>query len=250
MITEELALHRLKMLQVLLKSRNEYLQMQWIEQSVKLENLELEICFPLQDDFYIGDPNDHQQLQDERYYKTLELPKFQRVVEVMARSGEAFEHQQELATYYQTIVEEAELLKKSFEQIRHYFWLRLWIWNTPNNIHISFPWYDSLSEIQKFFAWIKTPSDKAFIDMDQGWQIEAIQTQDAIHIRQTDPDFDEELANIAVPKQPFVELVSQVEARTQRIIDNLSRTLGADVWSQYQNEVHFGTPTWSPKTTK
>lgn len=222
-------------------------EMDWVKNSRKIKDLDVEICFQLQDNFYVGDPNSHEQLQDEKYREPIELPPFERVVESMARTSESIENIDELVSYYKTIIEKAEALNKSFNEIRQYFWLRLWFWNTEEDIHISFPWYDSLSEMQQFTTWLKAdPEKEAYIDMDQGWQIEAIRSGEYLYIRQTDPDYDEEHASISIPFEIFTKAISEVEVRAIEIILSLSSSVGADVWSKYLQDAKFGTPEWQP----
>lgn len=224
--------------------------MDWTKNSRKIESLDLEICFQLQDNFYTGDPNNVDQQDDERYREPLELPPFARAVETLARTSEAIQHRNDLAVYYKTIVERSAALNKGFNEIRQYFWLRLWFWNTDEDVHISFPWYDSLSEMQQFIAWVKGDrSADSFVDMDQGWQIEAVQSDDLLHIRQTDPDHDEEHSNIAVAFEPFAEAVVEVEARAIEIISSLTNSLGTDVWTKYVEDATFGTVEWQPEKT-
>lgn len=221
-------------------------EMDWIKNSKEIDSLELEVCFQLQDTFYIGDPNSHEQLQDEKYHEPLELPAFERVVPTMARTSEAIGNTEALAAYYKSIIEKAAVLKKPFNEIRQDFWLRLWLWNTEQDVHISFPWYDSLSEMQQFFSWLKNNPEDPYVDMDQGWQIEAILEGDHIHIRQIDPDFNEEYSNVSVPFAKFLQAANKVEARAQEIIASLAKELGVDVWTKYLNNASFGTSEWQP----
>jgi hypothetical protein len=221
-------------------------EMAWIEKSKNIDGLELEVCFQLQDSFYIGDPNSHEQLQDEKYREAMALPSFERVVPTMARTSEAIENTNELASYYKNIIEKSVALEKPFNDIRQYFWLRLWFWNTEEDVHISFPWYDSLSEMQQFFSWLKGNPGEPYIDIDQGWQVDAVRVGENLHIRQIDPDYDEEYSNVLLPFEIFVQKANEVENRTQQIISSLSKELGIDVWSKYLNEASFGTEEWQP----
>lgn len=164
----------------------------------------------------------------------------------MARTSEAIENTNALVSYYKNIIEKSEALSKPFNEIRQYFWLRLWFWNTGEDVHISFPWYDSLSEMQQFFTWLKNNPEEPYIDMDQGWQIEAIRYGENLHVRQIDPDDDEEYANVSVPFEVFRGKAKEVEKRAQSIIADLSKELGVDVWSKYLRDASFGTEEWQP----
>ncbi|WP_156480573.1 hypothetical protein [Aquipseudomonas alcaligenes] len=221
-------------------------ELDWVKQSKNIDYLDLEVCFQLHDNFYIGDPNSHEQLQDEKYRETVKLPPFERVVPTMARTSEAIGHTNELASYYKNLIEKSVGRNKPFNEIRQYFWLRLWFWNTEEDVHVSFPWYDSLSEMQQLFSWLKGHPEEPYIDMDQGWQIEAVRIGENVHIRQSDPDCDEEYANVSVPFEVFFNKANEVENRAQQIITNLSKELGVDVWSKYLQDARFGTEKWQP----
>jgi hypothetical protein len=221
-------------------------ELDWVKESKNIDCLDLEVCFQLQDNFYIGDPNSYEQLQDDKYLEAVELPPFERVVPTMARTSEAIGYTNELASYYKNLIEKSVGRNKPFNEIRQYFWLRLWFWNTEEDVHVSFPWYDSLSEMQQFFSWLKGHPEEPFIDMDQGWQIEAVRIGENIHIRQSDPDCDEEYANVSVPFEVFFKNANEVENRAKQIITNLSKELGADVWSKYLQDARFGTEEWQP----
>ncbi|QLE98257.1 hypothetical protein [Neptunomonas phycophila] len=221
-------------------------EMDWIENSKEINDLEIEICFQLQESFYTGDLNNYEQLQDKKYHEAIEMPSFGRVVETMARTSEVIDSQEELVSYYKTVIEKSQALNKPFNEIKQYFWLRLWFWNTGEDVHISFPWYDSLSEIQKFFSWLRSNPEQDYVDMDQGWQIEAVRSGNRLHIRQTDPDDGEEYANISVPFAVFLEKSIEVEARALTIIGTLSSNIGVDVWSKYLQDAKFGTSEWQP----
>lgn len=218
--------------------------MDWLEKSKFIDSLDLEVCFQIQDKFYIGCPNSHEQLQDDKFYEDLDLPSFERVVPTLIRTSEANGHIDELVSYYRKIIVKSIARDQSFNEIRSYFWLRLWLWNTAEDVHISFPWYDSLSEMQNFFSWLQGNSEQPYIDIDQGWQVDAARVGENVHIRQIDPDCDEEYANVSVPYAKIIQKVSEVESRAQHIISNLSKELGVDVWSQYIKDVNFGTKEW------
>ena len=143
-------------------------EMDWVKKSKEIGNLDLEVCFQLKDNFFIGAPNSYEQLQNEKYRETLELPSFKRVVPSMARTSEVCGNTDELVSYYKNIIEKSIALSKPFNEIRRYFWLRLWFWNTEENVHVSFPWYDSLSEMQQFFSWLKANTEEPYLDIDQG----------------------------------------------------------------------------------
>lgn len=220
----------------------------WMEHSKSLDHLEVEICFQLAEQFYMGDPNNISQLDDDKFYEEIELPSFSRVIETMARTNEVISNEQELANYYKTIADYSSSQGLNLDEVRQYFWLRLWLWDTEEHVHIGFPWYDSLSEMQQFFKWISTsPETEPFEDMDQGWQFDAIVKDNRVYLRQADFDTNEEYANVSVPLANFVKEITAVEQRLISIIDLLTEELGVDVWTTYLPSASFGTSTWQPK---
>jgi len=220
----------------------------WMKESKPIDHLEVEICFQLAEPFYMGDPNNSRQLDDDKFYEETKLPSFARVIETMARTREVISNEQELANHYKAIVDYSSSQGLSLDEVRQYFWLRLWFWNTKENVHIGFPWYDTLSEMQSFFKWISTSSEtEPFEDMDQGWQFDAIVKDDRVYLREAEFNTDEEYANISVPVANFVKEITAVEKRAISVITELTEELGVDVWTTHLQSANFGTSTWQPK---
>lgn len=218
-----------------------------LDQAKALDKLNVEIGFQLEDSFYIGKSNSYEQLQNQKYYQPIQKPSFERIVDSVARTGEILSNEDELASYYKTLIVKAKTLNKDFNDIRQYFWLRLGFWNTKESIHLSFPWYDHLYDMQKFFSWLKeqdgTKQD-AYVDLDQGWEIQAICFEGRLYLRQADPDYAEEYANISLPLEAFKSSVIEVEARAVSIISQLSESIGLDVWSKHLQDAEFDTSKW------
>lgn len=214
--------------------------MNWTDNSKIIESVEAEICFLLNDSFYIGNPNNATQLQDDKFKEKLNLPSFERVVPSMARTAETVGNVACLADYYREIIRRSKSLGKSFNDVRTYFWIRLWLWNSEKDIHISFPWYDTLGEIQSFFDWVKDENEESpFIDIDQGWEFEAVRKGGYLYLRESDPDCDEEYANVAVKFEPFKQAVVALEVRAKDIIEELSNKVGHNYWTSYLKNVDF-----------
>ncbi|KRA51099.1 hypothetical protein ASD77_15860 [Pseudoxanthomonas sp. Root65] len=124
--------------------------------------------------------------------------------------------------------------KRPFKSIRQYFWLRLWLWNSEHEVHISFPWYDSFSEIERYLATIvETDSGLIYHDMEQGWELQTYAQDGYLHFLEGDPDSDETHLAISVPRDALVHQVQELRHRTRTIIAQLSSVLGADVWTSY-----------------
>ncbi|WP_018410610.1 hypothetical protein [Methyloversatilis thermotolerans] len=201
----------------------------WTESSKPVETLNIEICFLLQGAFYVGNPNSHEQITDPKYREPLSLPDFARANEKYATTAEIFGNEEHLIAYYKQIVERGALIGRSFNELRSYFWLRLLVWNEMESVSISFPWYDSLTEIRGFTNWLASPQEEAFRDIEQGWQVDAVQAPGFLHIRELDPDSDERYDNVKVALSEVATSANLEESRAQTIIERLSEGLGVDV---------------------
>jgi hypothetical protein len=209
----------------------------WWESSRHISALQVEICFPLAETFYTGDPNNLTQFHDPKFQQPLDMPDFPRHVHVLARSAEVSSHEDALADYYLQIARLAKQHGQDFNTIRHYFWLRLWLWNSDEDVHIGFPWYDSVDEFSHFFAGLRQDTTGVlYSDMDQGWELNVWQDDNILHFQQRDPDDDVEYINVRVARDQLIPQLDVVEARTQKMIRHLSEKLGADVWSAYVKE--------------
>lgn len=218
----------------------------WFSEAKVLSALDAEICFPLSETFYYGPDRTSSDEDFKTYSLPLALPKIERTVASMVRSGEASGHEKQLAAYYGEVIRLAREYKRSFNSIRHYFWVRFWLWNTAESVDISFPWYDSLSEINRVIDAIVSVEDGDIDhDLEQGWQMD-IQAHDGlVYFRQRDPDYDETHVVAAVPRSELLPKLIAVKERTGRIVASLTEALGEDVWSSYvRHEPKFKQQAW------
>ncbi len=223
-------------------------EMNWKLNSKEIEVLEAEICFQLSESFYTGDPNDIAQIQNEDFQEKNHLPSFKREVESIARTAEVIGHEDDLVSFYRQIIEKAIKYEKDFNSIRSYFWIRLWLWEKDSESTISFPWYDSLSEMQRLFSALESYDnpDEVYWDADQGWEINVAADDMFFYFRQIDPDEGEEYENIKVLKEPLIKIIKKLNERATSIVACLSKGVGVDVWSKYLQEASFGTSEWQP----
>jgi hypothetical protein len=213
----------------------------WMDRSKPIDNLDIEISFALNGRFYTGDPNNSAQIQDKAYYEPFALPAFPLADEQQASTAEIDGHERLLADYYKRLLERASQVNKGFDQISHYFWMRMSLWNEAEDVRIGFSWYDHLSEMSTFIDWLATASeDNPFGDVEQGWQVDACVVGEHIHIRDVDPDSGEEHANVAVPRAALVHAARQVERRAAKTIAFLTEALGTDYWTYYRYPGDFG----------
>lgn len=200
----------------------------WFADAKRISSLEAEDCFLLRDDFYFG-PDSFPHVSERKEVEPLPSPTMSRHVSSMVRTSEAIGHENELADYYRAVLRVARSHNKSFDEILHYFWLRFWLWNTEQQVHISFPWYDTFSEIDRFFVDVSADSDgQVFWDADQGWELEIHCSNGEYFFRLRNPDDDETHAIVRLPFDGLHSVIQPLRTRTQSIIRSLSSAVGRD----------------------
>jgi hypothetical protein len=209
----------------------------WFADATAVASLKAEICFLLRPDFYFGPdrPSDPADLQ--RLVVPLSLPNIPRVTASMVRTSEAVGHEAELVSYFEQIVRRAREYRRPFNSIRHYFWLRFWLWSEEQEIYMSFPWYDSFSEIDRFSESLsKVSIGLVDHDLEQGWEMEVHSHNDTLFLREGDPDAGETHLVVSTPRGKLVAELLELRERTVGLITHLSKALGADVWTAYVRE--------------
>lgn len=202
----------------------------WFAHAKPIDSLEAEIGFCLQDAFQPvpGQPPE-----------PLALPEFPRASRLWVRTSEAIGHEAELAAYYARVMQLAHKHGLRFGQVSHHFWMRLWLWNSEQDIGIPFPWYDTLSEIEPVLTALSTlPPGQRFHDIDQVWEIELGTSDTLIYIRHGNPEGDGEPGAheaaqtvVALPQAALAGQLISLIARTDGLVAHLADALGCDVWS-------------------
>jgi hypothetical protein len=213
---------------------------EWCEDSRLVEPLEAEICFLLQKDFYVGDPDDPEQLNDIMYRETLLLPRIERASEMLVKTSEAEGNEASLAEYYRDIARRAKGLHRSLNDVRQYFWCGLWFLNEAEGVRISFPWHGTLDRIKSLFNDFRNTESGVIVHIqDHGWGILVLSDGGYIYIKEWDPDEEEIWLNIKVERDLFLRGLQRLEARAQKVINRLSEELGEDLWSEHLDASEF-----------
>ena len=98
---------------------------------------------------------------------------------------------------------------------------------------------------------LRTKKDEIFFDSYPGLKIEAIRSENLLHIRNFNPNTSDEIINISFPFDNFSDEALKAEARAHKIVAELSHSLGVDVWSGYAPHwVNFGTQEWQPQDNR
>jgi hypothetical protein len=140
---------------------------EWVERATPVRNPRADVLFLVAEDFYTGDPNNHEQLSDPIYRERLSPPFEGGLVSVSQVADDIGP----LAHHYRRIVEMAarQWLPPPVEGLRHYFWMRLaFIWEGNA---FSFPWYDTWSEMLGVIEWLASADEGgSWNDIEQGWE--------------------------------------------------------------------------------
>jgi len=213
----------------------------WFAEAVEVPAIEAEVCFLVRPNFYFGPDRPSDPADLKRLVEPLLPPDIPRLLPEMVRTAEALGHEAQLSTYYKQIVQLARKYDRPFNSVRSYFWLRFWMWNAAKEVHISFPWYDSFSEIDGFISGLAgADSGLAFQDRDQGWEMEVHAENGNFYFRERDPDSDETHLAIFMSRDRLLAQLAPLRDRAITVIHRLSEDLGADVWTRYvRNEPAF-----------
>jgi len=226
----------------LYRSAHRVIMESWFADAKEIATLDAEICFLLQDDFYFG-PDSYPEVAERKEVEPLPAPNITRHVPSMVRCAEAVGHEEELANYYREVVRLARKHRKTFNDIRQYFWMRFWLWNSQEEVHISFPWYDTFSEIDQFIGSISNKTEgQIFWDADQGWELEMHASDGDFFVRLRNPDDDETYAVVRFSQRLLIEQLEPLRARTESIIGVLASAIGQDVWTSYVEWPSFFPP--------
>ncbi len=205
----------------------------WFPRAKPITAIEVEICFLLQNDFYFG-PDRLREIGERKFVEPLPSPQIPRHVPSMVRTSEAIGYELELERYNAEVIRLAKKHGLDFNAIRHYFWLRLSIWNTAEGIHIGFPWYDTYSEMERFFDDVSArDSGEVFWDADQCWEMQVHAENGEFFAQARDPDYDETHFIVRFPRELLLAKIPDFRNRATSIIRCLSSVIGDDVWTTH-----------------
>ena len=217
-------------------------------EALEIPSLAPEIVFLTRDSFYYGPDKPADQADFERLVEKLDWLDIPRASPSGVRTVEILGHEAALAAYYRRIIELTSRYRLSFLSVRHYFWLRLQLCNPQCEIKISFPWYDSFYGIEGFLAAIaEINSGLVYDDEDQGWGLEVHALEGLVYVRQWEPESQQTLYEIIVPRDQLVAEVTGLRRRARHIISYLAKELGTDFWTSYAHEqtmLRFKRPWW------
>lgn len=190
----------------------------WFADAKPIDSLEPEIAFRLWDQFHPA---------PEHQPEPLDLPEFPRASRLLARTSEVTAHEAELAAYYGRVAALAWQHALKIHQVRQYFWMDLRLDNEEADVHLSFPWYDTVSSMDHFLAAV-AGNDQGMVydDQDQGWAVEAWAFDGTLYIRQSNPDSDDEPGqSVALPRAGLQARIAPLRERTAKLMAYLRKNL-------------------------
>lgn len=197
----------------------------WTKRAVPKEPPTLEIGFITHKSYYFGDENSTDQLNDAQFREPLSPPKVELYGDYLL-SLEFDANFDAGLRYYLDVLHMAERHRKDLRGQSHYFWLRPLVFRR-GDFALTFPWYDTFREADHFLtALSRSHVGEIYSDMDQGWGLAVIATDDRLYLRQWNPDSGKEHSVISIEKAALQGQVSVVRDRTIRILDKLNDTLG------------------------
>lgn len=215
----------------------------WVKASTSGEEPSVDVWFLTAVRFYVGDPNDAEQLDDESCYVPLATPNGSDAISVATVVG----NEGELASHYRRVVELAAARGQDFDQFSHYFWMRLAIlWRGGQCV---FPWYDTWGDMDRLLGWLPLAEDgEQWWDVEQSWELVVVRQGDAFHFRQGDGEGNES-ENVRLDRDALLGSLTSIRSMVLAVIDELAVHLGADVWTKttYGERVSFGTADWDPR---
>jgi len=212
----------------------------WFDSAILVENAFVEVGFVLFSDFYYG-PDRHTDIAEKKLIEPLYVPNIPRSAEKLATTNEVQGQINELIKYYSDVVRLSKKHQKSFEQVRQYFWLRLFIKNSDGSFYVSFPWYDTLSEMESLLKNLASPpaSGEVHWDRDQCWELEMDAHNEMLFVREWDPDYEEVHVTAKLPLLSLAESSSAALERARAIIATLSSALSVDAWTTHKRAINF-----------
>src|SRR5215471_14033625 len=189
-----------------------YKDRSWIDKSVIAENADAEITFSLQRAFH---PNPN--ALDERNAIALPAPAIPSADPYNLSSKEVLNNERPLAEHYKAVLQLACHHAKPYVAFNLHMWLRLHFrWNEGA---ISFPWYDTLEEMERLFGFLNDAVDgQTWSGVEQGWDMIAVRVGSRFHFREGNSDQGVEHANIALPREDLVASISRLRERMRIII--------------------------------
>jgi hypothetical protein len=160
-------------------------------------------------------------------------PAILRVVDSQLTTKEVLGHEKKLAAYYQKVILLAKENELPVSAMQHHFWLRLWIWNSETETYLSFPWYDTLSEIDPILEALQSDREGTiFRDADQGWSMEVVADDQFFYFREIGGRIEGDgMVLVKTEKEDLRTKAKALQRRIREQIESLTALVGEDLWS-------------------
>ncbi|MEM7060442.1 MAG: hypothetical protein AAF557_22915 [Pseudomonadota bacterium] len=202
----------------------------WLAQSLDASNAKVEIGFFVSGEFY-RDPNNTEE-------KPLPLPTIGSL-QGDARylfANDAIAETQQLIEYYKQILTLATKYSQTYDEINHYFSLRLQIVSQAGEI--GFPWYDHREEIDGVLDWLISSQDgDQWHDLEQGWEVIVVRRGTKLHFREGAFDQGGEQENLAFSGEELSSSIAQTRSIMSELIPKLVREIGEDYWTRFRYDL-------------
>lgn len=214
----------------------------WTNDCEPLDFINVDVFFCINEDFYYG-PHDVDSMAARK--QTTPLPsvtnKAAATHDFRTLKGEDYPDQ--LLAYYREVLRLADNYGRKDTEIGHYFWLKLYFWRPDKGISMSFPWYESLSQIAPILEKIASGEDGVLLDdEDQDWEAEIIARDGILYAREGNPETGEVNILHKIPRGPLANECAAALSRARNLVAWLTDNLGDDYWtkSKYPEDLLSG----------
>ena len=202
----------------------------WIEETLPVEFISVDVGFLLTDGFYYGDQNDSTALLSGKWHTPLYKPRMTTWGSfVLIRSSDW--STEELVRYYKSVLTNIQKYRMDLSKCKQYFWMRPFL--LYEHGVVSFPWYDTYSETNHLLTSIEEATvGEVFWDRDQGWELNMIAQEGRLYIREWDPDDSGSIpsVNMDCPLGTLQSQCTEIKLRVKRVLNDLETALGSNYW--------------------
>lgn len=212
----------------------------YISQAEYVQDLKVDICFLIHDNFYYDDESivSEEEAPWKKQMEFLKRPTFPLHENCCALSSDVEGNEQSLVTYYDSILDNAKQHNKTLAAGDSCFWLNPIIFK-DNSKSIGFPHHTTFADAVSFLSILQSNEDGCIFDeQDLDWHLAVYTEKEKIYFvcAWFDECFEQEEPYWCVSnnRAAFVEMSKAVLKRVEKQINILSQRLGKDYWTRVE----------------
>lgn len=207
----------------------------YISQTEYVPDLKVDVGYWISDSFYYGSDRSVSQDDWNNYWKNkqeaLEKPSLE-LYEQYALSEDVEGHEDQLVTYYRSVLKASKKRYKSTKAGDVYYWLRPIVYKKGVN-SINFPWYDTLEEARRFLETLTSDAQGLiYDDLDEGWQVAVYAENDKFHFIERDWEEDKPCWLVSGNRERISRMAEQTMERARKQVEFFIVSIGTDFWTK------------------